>query len=833
MPACLESGWCDYSEELRRLRESVEEAVKCFFDEACKEPSMPVVVAPYGSGKTCLLKHLEWYASKKLGLKALRVELAELVDYLVSRRGCIHEHELPRLVEEFFRERTGSRRGVLLVDEVEEAYDILRGVVEHETSPLRGLAEAVYSRSTSVLPVLAFGPSSTLKEAVFGPVAWRCRVFTIPLLPKSVVGGWLAGLGLDGVVAELLANMVWWASKGRVGWARMLVDTVAPKLAKAVAEGDRGLLDAILSSDEALSREVVEGVPVLDRSGYREARRILGDLAPALSVLVGPVPVSVLERFGVDVSVLEPGEGIVVGRSLYRVDDVVGEALAWLSRIARSMGADSASVEHAVEALSRVLEAYSAGGGIPASHEVLAELLQVATMVASDVYADDPRASMLLEKLSPELLAPEAHRAPEPYAAIRPRLLVAVYPTLASTPLEGCAARAGLRRVVELVESSTWEELAKASDVAARELGLEEQLSKAGVLLRVVPYRQLASMSGSLLEEASKTPLVVVLASPEPRLQVPGWLRAASETGRVAVVEASGRLGIYLYGLLYNALAPSPSCLEASRRGMVYAELARSMVIEALASRRRGTAFDTLSRLGVGLGELLAALSRGSLSPWLAQLGEAVCKLEERLSQLLSTSTRACEEAREALQALRELEKLVSDYELEQLPTSQQHGGLEVSSSLRGVVARLGEVAKRLNTPWARGLLEDAEKLLKAVEACGSDQARSKLASRLVSPLVELLGEAVGLAEELAGLVDKLLHAASSLPDNLRSQVARTVEAWLSEARSLREAIAEARDAEVLVAEASRRSLENSSLRSRVDELRSRLLDKLARLRGW
>ncbi|HIQ23707.1 MAG TPA: hypothetical protein EYH50_01500, partial [Pyrodictium delaneyi] len=223
---CFETGWCDLSEEHRRIRTELEELITSYVKGNATEYWMSVVVAPYGSGKTTLLRHLEHFV-ESIGAKALRVELADIVEYIVERYGSIHESELPKILEEYAKEKLGeaSSAVVLLVDEVEESYDLLRGIVEYETSPFRGVAEAIRTHSTSVYVVLAFGPSSTLKEAVFGPVAWRSRVFTLPLLPKPVIER-MVSEALGGEFPEassLLANMVWWASKGRIAWARMLV----------------------------------------------------------------------------------------------------------------------------------------------------------------------------------------------------------------------------------------------------------------------------------------------------------------------------------------------------------------------------------------------------------------------------------------------------------------------------------------------------------------------------------------------------------------------------------------------------------------------------------
>jgi energy-coupling factor transporter ATP-binding protein EcfA2 len=594
---CFESGWCDYSSEHRRVREEAERLIENYVKGGSDEYWMTVIVAPYGSGKSTLLKHLHFFSERKLNARASIVEFADIVNYIVEHYGTIHESALPNIVEEYVRERFGEWRGVfvLLIDEIEESYDLFRGVIEHETSPLRGLAEAVRTHRLRVYPVLAFGPSSTLKEAVFGPVAWRSRVLTIPLIPKPVIA---ALLGVkEPRLRQLVANTIWWASKGRAAWVNMLVEQLADRLVSAARQGPEKL-EALLLSEELLTREILEGVPLFDRSGYRDIKRFVENkkLLPYLSAFVGPLPVKLLEEWLGEPIVPEAGPVYGFTRSFIDADELVGEASAWMERIARSRGAPGTSVEHAITALEHVVYAWSLDGKLPYDMQALRELFSIAADLAREIYGDDPESAQLIESLNPDLVAPEVIRG-EIVAYIRPSMLSRIYPTATSNPLLGCARRAGAAQVVNVVESLAPEELVSYSGEVARLPGVDEILAKHGARLVVAPLRLLPALRESLCN--SRSILLVIDAREEASTRgLPQWLQVLGKAGIVAAATVGQRLSMFLYSMLYDLAISTPTCslerLEPRDRRLLglYGDNVKTLILDALHSLTAGSGVE-------------------------------------------------------------------------------------------------------------------------------------------------------------------------------------------------------------------------------------------------
>jgi len=853
---CLASGWCDYSEEHARLRRVLEQMVEEYVRGSSKEYWLPVVVAPYGSGKTALLRHLEWFVSKKLKAPVLRTELVELIDYLISTRGTVHESELPRVVEEFFWSRVGGERkgiGVLLVDEVEEAYDTLRGVVEYETSPLRGVAEAIRTRRISVYVVLAFGPSSILKEAVFGPVAWRSRILTIPLLSKKTIARWVGDRvkSVDGRIVELVANTIWWASKGRIGWARMLVDTVAEKLVGAVSGG---YVEDMLYRDEVFSREIVDGIPLLDRGGLREASRLAGNmskLVPVLAALVGPVPLSVLEAFVGESVFPEANNVVVFGRSGARVEDVVGEAETWLARIARRMGVGGHVVSKAVDVLRMVLEAWSVGGLVLWEQGSFRELVSIAADVARELYVDEPAVYRVLEKLDPDLVAPETTRFPEPVAALKPSMVVRIYPLLTSSPLVGCARKASEVQIVEAVEAMDYDQLKGFSRELAKVVELDPILSKTRLDLVFVPASKLAKYAGQVACEALERPLVLVVAQlgGSTGQRIPPVLAALEGLGKLYVVEASGRLAVFLYSLAYNYTIPSNACkferlVQVEKRSIEqHSELLKSLVLDKLASRPASSkTAETLAKTRT----VLASLGDFAPLAWAiaGSLVEAFAlKLVEEAKQHIEVLA-GYAGARvdigglvDAIKRLGSYKRLLEEegvLELAKLPCQANAKlGLPGQSVLEtgGVDEIFGEIEARLEMLAQIWRPEQLQKAIVGLKGVVEKASRNKLVAMLVLGLarqpLEALAQRLREAEKAYSSVRELVV---ELPDKLRGRVVEALAADASKASTLAELVEVLLEAIPLLRTLVEKSRELEAVAGRIERLRAELIETLSRL---
>lgn len=768
--SCFETGWCDLSEEHRRIRTELEELITSYVKGNAAEYWMPVIVAPYGSGKTTLLRYLERFV-ESIGAKAIRVELADIVEYIVERYGSIHESELPKILEEYAREKLGNVSGVvvILVDEVEESYDLLRGIVEYETSPFRGVAEAIRTRSTSVYVVLAFGPSSTLKEAVFGPVAWRSRVFTLPLLPKPVIER-MVSEALGGEfpeVSSLLANMVWWASKGRIAWARMLVDTVVGKLAAALKQGPEHV-ETVLLGEEALAREIVEGVPLFDKAGYREARRLIEDkkMVPLLAVLPGPVPLPLLGKLlGYEV-LPEASLAVVYSRTAVRVEDLLSEAETWMTRYARAKGFQASSVEHAVSALEHTALAWSRDGLIVYDPQALRELFAIAADVAREIYGDDPHAAQLIEALNPDLLSPPLERFDEPVAALRPGIVARLYPMASSSPLVGCARRTGPGQVVEVVNSLSLSELSEYSSRLSEFLGLNELLEKHGLKLAAVPARSLQSYAQEIAcQMLSGEPLAILVLEPDAgrrERQVPKLLEAVADITGSVVIEAGPRLSLFVYSLLYGFSVATTGCLPENLSGHdrrtvnLYADLLRSLVIEVLASRSSQELSSIEARAQVvereygELGYAVAALIREAGLEPARKIAAEIASLQQR-ARLLAERTAGIAGVEQAGAArTKTISKAFSS--VEEIYTTLEEKGYTLVANVppscgasragRPRVARLVALLLGLEKYQAEASLAEAASLTERLAAYAKH-----------IPRVGILGEAAEIAEEMKAVI--------------------------------------------------------------------------------
>ena len=104
-----------------------------------------------------------------------------------------------------------TKRAVLFLDEIEQKYgELLERVETDDQAPLRELLQSVEQQQTDYYLALSFGLTSAY-EAMSGADVRRIDTVKLPL-PDP---GGLAGLGQH----IEYQNLIWWASRGRPGWA--------------------------------------------------------------------------------------------------------------------------------------------------------------------------------------------------------------------------------------------------------------------------------------------------------------------------------------------------------------------------------------------------------------------------------------------------------------------------------------------------------------------------------------------------------------------------------------------------------------------------------------
>jgi tetratricopeptide (TPR) repeat protein len=463
---------------------------KCIGEDGRERCSLPVVYGLYGSGKTTLLVELcRWCLEN--GIPALRVNLSEVVKFIKSRRGrreeYLGEDELPRYFEEFYNEKLKelgippNKRGVLIVDEVEEAYEDLKKLVIG-MSILRGLADKVRTGTLGALVVLGFAPSSVLHEAVLQhATAWRVKIVAVPSIRAyEVYGRYTKDLEVSSKLhafrnelRELLANTAWWLSKGgRLGWVEMIyrnrVLHGAMKTLNYLAEGgdvrDIGLCfeppgDTQLSNTigKTLQVEPVEGIPIFDRVFYRnmleEVRREFDyaeGLVKVLTCLSGPVSTGVLKALGVDVDPMlrVPEKYVVRSRDVIDLGILVEVYVEALRRVADRLAQriESRDVANMGEYLRIVLEPWSVRNLVIYDKEELKvllgealqlllverleqKLLDISTRIDLDAVLEEARRRSVEEVELPK----------ETFYALRVKTLMSLFPPALFQPLIACS----------------------------------------------------------------------------------------------------------------------------------------------------------------------------------------------------------------------------------------------------------------------------------------------------------------------------------------------------------------------------------------------------------
>jgi hypothetical protein len=791
--SCFPSGWCDLSTEHAEVRKRAEEILQ--HATAGQGYQLTIIVAPYGSGKTTLLKHLEWYAREKLAVPAARVELKDIVNYIIERFGMVHESDLPKLIESYAYEKLGTPNAVLLVDEVEESYDTLAAVVEHETSPLRGLADAAREGRLRTVVLLAFGPSSALKEALFGPVAWRARIIGLPLIGKGYVTELLRGL-VDEEVLEAIANTVWWMARGRTAWALFAVENVVPRLVKALERGPTSVSD-LLHMDNVFESEIVDGVPLLDRTALTRLADIMGaEAAALLAVFVGPLPYSKLSKIlGTSI----PTVSVVYARSGIRLEDVLAQARKVMSRVARSIGATSDAVDRAYSLLRSVLGAWSFQGVVPHDVSALKELFSIASDLAREVYVDEPSVHKLLESIDVVAVAPQTIELEEPLIALRPEIIVQLYPLATSSPLIGCARHVSGDKLLDVVAGLSFEELVSYSEKIGSAMSIDQLLSKLGLKRLVLLPSHIASKhAAAVVCRSLEEPLAVVVGGRAPKV-----LEVAEQLGRLVVVEATEKMDRFMLAVLYNEAVGLESCSidslgDRDRRSLQqFTELTKSMIIEKASSRRRGElaiVMEKLRTLVKGLGPLgdtvISAVSSSSapelLTATLKQIEDIVSELEAKLKQLLGIHVPPRIPISEALSEAAKLYLRAKELGLELLEEALRacgarilpSGGEEQPSTILDDLAQSLEEASRLKLNWLplrlkRGVeetLKTAREMVKLISSLQDRRERS-VALVAISPIISTLRSLLKVLVRGEDLYVKLSSRLSMLPEELRSKI--------------------------------------------------------------
>ncbi|MCC6003697.1 MAG: hypothetical protein LM590_05085 [Thermofilum sp.] len=627
---CDESGWCDLSEDHKSLREQLEEYIRKYIEGVphlvgeggWEEWRTPILVAPYGSGKTTLMRYLFRYCWRQLKVPALLVNLSEIVEFARQQglRGKVLEDKLPGIIKEFFELKLNEIKisiernkklpdefvppgkkleeyllpaselvniiekynaggtGVLFIDEVEEAYKDLTAIISYETSPFRGLADKIKDRASSVFTILAFGPSAALREVSSGPAAWRMVRFDIPFLSKENIKRILEQQLEIKDYLDLLSNTVWWFSRGRIAWVYKLINEKVPSNIVNCLSGNKiDSLKDVLTSDALSATQIIEGVPLLDGHELQQLLRSTTNKGYAkllliTSALVGPIPVDQLKKWGIDENILSfaPRSWFVVGQAFCSVEGLTAAIVEKLKARLEKEGLKEEAVKRAESLARKVLGAWSLEGKLLYDLEALKSLKDLAADYAYDVYRDEPQIGEALRELRLEALNISTETAGTLHVALSPTCIKTIFPPAVLVPTFGAAKEVRVKELYDEVDKllDDLDEMNKYSTKIKNILNLSELKES---LMFVYPSKaREKEIRRAVLEYFKKTKerIIVLLVGPERNSEE--LMKELSKSMLFKTIAYAAplteRAALYLASLLYN-LAHEESYVEELARG--------------------------------------------------------------------------------------------------------------------------------------------------------------------------------------------------------------------------------------------------------------------------
>ncbi|NUQ72060.1 MAG: hypothetical protein HUU21_00575 [Polyangiaceae bacterium] len=240
LAAAATTTWKDFTKQHERVRE-----VACAVAAGRDANHSAAVVGVYGSGKSTLLFHII-QNSRELGISAVWDEAAAFIERLVPSGKRVRAQEFVRLVHEWMHAlraeggglhhhsaqleargrkdvaeamraqgSPGSPRVVLLLDEMEQAHELLRDRVQtDDANPLRSLFD---SCGSELAILIAYAPESF--QALGDADRGRHRVLLVPGLRASAIADAFE-------IPKGAANFAWWASRGRARGVIQAIDLV-------------------------------------------------------------------------------------------------------------------------------------------------------------------------------------------------------------------------------------------------------------------------------------------------------------------------------------------------------------------------------------------------------------------------------------------------------------------------------------------------------------------------------------------------------------------------------------------------------------------------------
>ena len=236
--ASIDKHWTDFTDAHKTIRKNLEKPIEKFISG--EKQNLVALWGPYGQGKTQLMYHLFKYSWEKNGI-ALFTKLEKLlpddkmgsdgfkdnIETLVKqnitkiRNGKIDDadllnNECKNWLKEFLKNNPiredCEERAILLIDEMEQNYlSLLNKVTTDDNSPLKDC-----TAQNGFMIIATFAPTSQYEAMTGEAEKRRWESHKLPTLPAEVLREENAQYG----------NFTWWVSKGRLGLAFKILDSL-------------------------------------------------------------------------------------------------------------------------------------------------------------------------------------------------------------------------------------------------------------------------------------------------------------------------------------------------------------------------------------------------------------------------------------------------------------------------------------------------------------------------------------------------------------------------------------------------------------------------------
>jgi len=485
-----------------------------------------------------------------------------------------------QLLDLFNRYNESIDNAILLIDEVEESYGILKTKIIYGTTPFRGLFDAVRERKTPFL-ILAFGPSTIYSEAITQSATWRVVVKTIPLLAPDDISKF-------SIQIPHVRNLLWWIGKGRPGHIlRLIQEKIHERATNAVERCEKPDYSSLIG------QTITEDMPYVDISEYDRKLSEISDenerkLFQILSVRIGPVAEKQLPGC-IDISKLKniSSKYIVKNNKVIKVSDLINK----LKNHLKSLGVDDVGIE----LVTAIFSAWSDQQIIIYEKSAFLALFELAKDVAVE-FQQEKLFEILTNNLG-SLITEVENLSIESdyYYALHPLTISSIYPLLLLNPLIRCSKNKPVNLLYDELSKKIDEIIEKDKD-KIEEINIKlikliykqdtDEFLRNAIYPLFLPAEklletQIIEFIKSLILNNQSIILIPISQSDAYLERLENIWKNYVELGLIKILIPSPRLSLFLAGALYNAIdCTVPLSSAESRILLLYTNALRQLIDE-------------------------------------------------------------------------------------------------------------------------------------------------------------------------------------------------------------------------------------------------------------